>query len=51
LPNINKNTNELVIKKIFNEFIDLVTEEEVTPMVAITILSQIFNIDLNPSKN
>jgi hypothetical protein len=50
-PQINSNTNNLVIKKIYSEFTAKVQEEVVSPLLAITVLSEIFNVDLNPNKS
>ncbi len=50
-PKINSNTNNLVRKKILSEFTELVTDDEMNPLVAISILEEIFNVDLNPNKN
>jgi hypothetical protein len=50
-PQINSNTNNLVIKKIYSEFTEKVQEEVVSPLLAITVLSEIFNVDLNPNKS
>jgi hypothetical protein len=37
-PKINKNTNLLVLKKINSEFDDLVTDEDINPLIALSIL-------------
>ena len=37
-PKINKNTNGLVLKKIHTEFAELVTDVEINPLVALSIL-------------
>lgn len=50
-PQINSNTNNLVIKKIYSEFTEKVQKEVVSPLLAITVLSEIFNVDLNPNKS
>lgn len=50
-PKINKNTNLLVLKKINTQFDELITDEEINPLIALSVLEQIFNIDLNPNKN
>jgi hypothetical protein len=50
-PKINKNTNLLVLKKINSEFSELVTDEDINPLIALSILEEIFNVDLNPNKN
>jgi hypothetical protein len=50
-PQINSNTNNLVIKKIYSEFTEKVQEEVISPLLAITVLSEIFNVDLNPNKS
>lgn len=50
-PKINKNTNVLVLRKILSEFAELVTDEDINPLVALSILQEIFNVDLNPNKN
>jgi hypothetical protein len=50
-PKINSNTNNLVRKKILSEFTELVTDDEINPLVAISILEEIFNVDLNPNKS
>lgn len=50
-PKINRNTNTLVLKKINSEFKELATDEEINPLIALSILEEIFNVDLNPNKN
>lgn len=50
-PKINSNTNNLVRKKILSEFTELVTDDEMNPLVALSILEEIFNVDLNPNKS
>ncbi len=50
-PKINKNTNILVLKKINAEFDQLITDQEINPLIALSVLEEIFNIDLNPNKN
>lgn len=50
-PQINSNTNDLVIRKIYNEFVAKIKQETISPLLAITVLSQIFNVDLNPNKS
>lgn len=50
-PKINKNTNALVLKKIHAEIDQLITEEDINPLIALSILEEIFNVDLNPNKN
>jgi hypothetical protein len=40
----------LVIKKIYNEFIEKVTDENISPLLAINVISEIFNIDFNPNR-
>lgn len=51
-PRINNNTEKLVVRGIKQEFDSFVgTQQEVTPIVALTILSQLFNVDLNPKKD
>ena len=50
----NHNTNKLVCKKIRTEFMELIEGEEsglISPILAITVISEIFNIDLNPNKD
>lgn len=37
-PKINTNTNNLVRKKILSEFAQLISDEEMNPLVAISIL-------------
>ena len=39
IPQINSNTNNLVIKKIYMEFTEKVREEVISPLLAITVLS------------
>jgi hypothetical protein len=51
-PRINGNTDRLVtrgIKQEFDAFVD--QSESVTPVIALTILSKLFNVDLNPKKD
>jgi hypothetical protein len=50
-PKINKNTNALVLKRINTEFNELVTDEDINPLIALSVLEEIFNVDLNPNKN
>jgi hypothetical protein len=50
-PKINRNTNALVLKKINTEFGELVTDDDINPLVALSVLEEIFNVDLNPNKN
>lgn len=50
-PKINKNTNALVLKKINAEIDELITDEDINPLIALSILEEIFNVDLNPNKN
>lgn len=50
-PKINKNTNALVLKKINTELNDLITDEDINPIIALSVLEEIFNVDLNPNKN
>lgn len=50
-PKINKNTNILVLKKINSQFDELITDQEINPLIALSVLEEIFNIDLNPNKN
>lgn len=49
-PKINSNTNVLVLNKIRNEFRELVTEEELNPLIALSVLEELFNVSLNPHK-
>ena len=59
IPNINNNTNDLVIKKVYHEFVNYVAENvspeaeqpEISPLLAINIVSEIFHVDLNPNKS
>jgi hypothetical protein len=37
-PKINKNTNGLVLRKIHTEFAELVTDDDINPLVALSIL-------------
>ena len=37
-PKINRNTNALVLKKIHSEFKELATDEEINPLIALSIL-------------
>jgi hypothetical protein len=37
-PKINKNTNGLVLKRILSEFAELATDEDINPLVALSIL-------------
>jgi hypothetical protein len=51
-PRINVNTDRLVTRGIRQEFDSFVGQNEsVTPVVALTIISQLFNVDLNPKKD
>ena len=50
-PKINKNTNILVLNKINSYFYQLITDQEINPLIALSVLEEIFNIDLNPNKN
>lgn len=50
-PKINRNTNALVLRKINTEFGELVTDDDINPLVALSVLEEIFNVDLNPNKN
>jgi hypothetical protein len=49
-PKINRNTNALVLRRISSEFGELVAEEEpeLNPLVALSVLEEIFNVNLNP---
>ena len=51
-PFINRNTNDLVNRKIYSEFCELVPEDEETvPLIyAWSVLSELFFIDANPAK-
>ena len=40
-----------MIRKIYNEFTEKIKEETISPLLAITVLSEIFNVDLNPNKS
>lgn len=50
-PKINRNTNSLVLRKILAEFEELASEgdgegQELNPVLALSILDEIFNVDL-----
>ncbi len=49
-PKINKNTNRLVFEKIISQLHQIIKETEVTPLVAIITLEDLFNVELNPNK-
>ncbi len=49
-PKINKNTNRLVFEKIISQMHQIIKETEVTPLVAIITLEDLFNVELNPNK-
>lgn len=50
-PKINRNTNALVLRKIQAELSELITDDELNPLIALSVLEEVFNADLNPSKN
>ena len=52
-PNINQNSSKYAAKKIHSEFMELIetNEEKISPIEAISIISEIFNVDLNPSRS
>ncbi len=49
-PKINKNTNRLVFEKIISQLHQIIKETEITPLVAIITLEDLFNVELNPNK-
>lgn len=52
MPHVNNNTTKLVLKAIRHEFEQFTSDNEtLAPIVALTILSQLFNVDLNPKKD
>ena len=34
-----------------SQFQDLVSDEEINPLIGLSVLEEIFNVDLNPNKN
>lgn len=51
-PKINRNTNALVLRKIQGELAELLgDEEELNPLIALSVLEEVFNVDLNPNKS
>lgn len=49
-PKINTNANKLAARKVLTEFSAIVTEEELTPLVAVLALEDLFGVDLNPTR-
>lgn len=48
-PQINSNAGRLAGRKVLAELAGLVTEQEVSPLVAVLALEDLFNVDLNPT--
>lgn len=52
IPRVNHNTDKIVLKVIRHEFEEFTKScQGISPIMALSILSQIFNIDLNPKKD
>jgi len=49
-PKINSNAGKLAARKVLTEFSAIVPEEEVTPLVAVLALEDLFGVDLNPTR-
>ena len=45
-PKINSNTNDLVRKKILSEFMQLISDSVLNPLLALSILEELFNVKL-----
>lgn len=45
-PKISPNTNGLVRKKIFSEFMYLINDSIINPLLALSVIEEIFNVKL-----
>lgn len=50
-PKINANTNDYVRKKILAEFMQLISDSVMNPLLALSILEELFNIKLRDISN
>ena len=45
-PKINANTNDLVRRKILSEFMNLISDSKMNPLLALSVLEELFNVKL-----
>ncbi len=50
VPQINSNAGKLAGRKVLAELGTLLTEEEMSPLVAVLALEDLFHVDLNPAR-
>ena len=50
-PKINANTNDLVRKKILSEFMQLISDSVLNPLLALSILEELFHIKLRDTSS
>lgn len=50
VPQINSNAGKLAGRKVLAELEGLLAEEEMSPLVAVLVLEDLFHVDLNPAR-
>jgi hypothetical protein len=50
VPQINSNAGRLAGRKVLAELGALMAEEEMSPLVAVLVLEDLFHVDLNPAR-
>jgi hypothetical protein len=50
VPQINSNAGKLAGRKVLTELEGLLAEEEMSPLVAVLVLEDLFHVDLNPAR-